>query len=394
MSNMFLLYRAELKKILGKKAVWIATILGLILILLVGLTNLSSDGMKAYVNYQEDTLSEISGQVMDEAFFENYHALIEKEIEEHPERYEKIYENDPLAVYLNASKNIGMDDLYDYFYNVIRDRALIPEMTADDFYKAMRNNIEHDGLELGCSKEEVDTWLEVFDGIEKPITYSYAMAYENILDVLFLIGWVLVLIIAIALAGSFADEKTYRTDALVLSSKNGRMPVCLVKMAAGISFAMLETIILLGVCFGVMMFFYKPTGWNAMIQNVIPSSPWNITIINMMLIYIGLGLLVSIFFALTNMIISHLTKSALVTMAIHATIVFLGLFNVPTKLSVLARIWELRPTMALYYGTFCNTYRYGCFNNVQISVLIYAILAIIFAIILVLSYKKSQIESR
>ena len=81
MSNMFLLYRAELKKILGKKAVWIATILGLILILLVGLTNLSSDGMKAYVNYQEDTLSEISGQVMDEAFFENYHALIEKEIE-------------------------------------------------------------------------------------------------------------------------------------------------------------------------------------------------------------------------------------------------------------------------------------------------------------------------
>ena len=140
---------------------WIATILGLILILLVGLTNLSSDGMKAYVNYQEDTLSEISGQVMDEAFFENYHALIEKEIEEHPERYEKIYENDPLAVYLNASKNIGMDDLYDYFYNVIRDRALIPEMTSDDFYKAMRNNIEHDGLELGCSKEEVDTWLEV-----------------------------------------------------------------------------------------------------------------------------------------------------------------------------------------------------------------------------------------
>lgn len=377
-----------------KKAVWIATVLGLIFILLVSLTNYSSDGMRAYVKYQEETLSAISGQKMNDKFFEEFHNVVEKELEEHPERYEKIYANDPGAVYMNASANVGMEALYDYFYNVIRDRVAVPGMTADEFYESMRYNIERDGLDIGCSKEEIDTWLEIYDSIDKPISYSYAMAYENILDVLFIIGWVLILIIAIALSGVFADEKTYRTDAMILSSKNGRIPVCLVKIAAGITFALLQTILLLGICLGIMFAFYGTTGWNAMIQNVIPSSPWNITIGNMVLIYLGLAILVGTFFAVTNMILSHLTKSAVATMAIHAAIIFVGLFNVPGKLGLIAKLWQLRPTIALHYGTFCNTYMYGVLNNVQISVVLYMGLTILFALILVLSYKKSQVESR
>lgn len=394
MNNMSVLYKAELKKIFSKKAVWIATVLGLIIILLAGFTNLSADGAKAYVKYQEDTLIALSGQEMDAAFFEEYHRLIEKELEEHPERYENIFANDPGAAYMNASANVGMDALYDYFYNVIRDRSMIPGMTEDEFYASMRNDIEHDGLEIGCSREEIDTWLKIYDGIEKPISYSYALAYVNLLDVLFFIGWGLVLIIAIALSGVFADEKTYRTDALVLSTKNGRIPICMVKIAAGVTFAAVQTLLFLGVCFGVMFAFYGVTGWDAMIQNVIPSSPWNITIGIMVLIYVGLAVLVGIFFAVTNMILSHLTKSAVATTAIHAAIVFAGLFNVPTKLGLMAKLWELRPTMALYYGTFCNTYMYGQLNNVQMSVIIYLSLAIIFATILVISYRRSQIESR
>lgn len=394
MNNVSVLYKAELRKIFAKKAVWIATVLGLIFILLVSLTNYSSDGMRAYVKYQEETLSAISGQKMNDKFFEEFHNEVEKELEEHPERYEKIYANDPGAVYMNASANVGMEALYDYFYNVIRDRVAVPGMTADEFYESMRYNIERDGLDIGCSKEEIDTWLEIYDSIDKPISYSYAMAYENILDVLFIIGWVLILIIAIALSGVFADEKTYRTDAMILSSKNGRIPVCLVKIAAGITFALLQTILLLGICLGIMFAFYGTTGWNAMIQNVIPSSPWNITIGNMVLIYLGLAILVGTFFAVTNMILSHLTKSAVATMAIHAAIIFVGLFNVPGKLGLIAKLWQLRPTIALHYGTFCNTYMYGVLNNVQISVVLYMGLTILFALILVLSYKKSQVESR
>lgn len=83
------------------------------------------------------------------------------------------------------------------------------------------------------------------------------MAYRLIVDGLYIIGWILVLIIAIALSGVFADEKTYRTDALVLSSKNGRIPVCIAKIFSGITFAVLETIILLGAGSGIMFLFME-----------------------------------------------------------------------------------------------------------------------------------------
>lgn len=394
MNNFSVLYPAEIKKIFAKKAVWIATVLGLIFILLVSLTNFSSDGMRAYVKYQEDILCAISGQKMDEKFFENFHNVIEKELEEHPEKYEKIYANDPGAVYMNAASNVGMYALYDYLYNTVRNRDLIPNLTADEFYEAMRNDIVHDGLEIGSSTEEIDTWLSEYDSIDKPIDYSYAMAYQNILDGLFIIGWILVLIIAIALSGVFADEKTYKTDALILSSKNGKTPICVIKIVAGITFALIETVILLGVSFGVNILLDGGTGWNAVIQNVIPSSPWNITIATMVLIYLGLAILVSIFFAVTNMITSHLTKSAVVTMAIHAAVIFVGLFNIPGKLGIIAKLWQLRPTMALYYGTFCNTYMYGKLNNIQVTIIMYMSLTILFATMLVVFYKRSQVESR
>ncbi len=394
MSNFLLLYKTELRKILLKKSVWIALAISLGLVLLLGLTNLSADGHMAYVKGQEESLTAISGTIIDDEFLGNFREEMEKQIEKYPELYDKIAAYDPGAVYQNAAGNIEKNALYDLLYNVVRDREKIGSITADEFYEAMRENMIKDGSELGSSSEELKAWLEIYDGIEKPMTYSYALAYDNILDVLFIIGWALILDISIAIAGIFADEKTYRTDAMILSCKNGRLPVCLAKIAAGSSVAVMEAFLLLGVCLGTMFAIYGTTGWNAMIQNVIPSSPWNITIGTMMLIYIALAVLVSIFFAMTNTLISLLTKSSVATMAIHAAIIFAGLFNIPGKAGVIAKLWQLRPTMTLYYGSFCNTFRYGQMNNVEVSALIYSICIILFIVMLLMSYKRAQVESR
>ncbi len=393
MRNGMTLYKAELRKILCKKSVWIAMVLGTVLVVLLGITNFSVDG-GAYVKYQETVLTELSGQAMDQAFFERFHDEINTEIQDNWNRYEFINDYDPSAIPQNAVANIGKDALYDYIYNVVRDRDAILTVTADEFYAAMRADIIKDGRELGSSNEEIDTWLERFDSIPTPIAYSYALSYQNILDDLFLIGWVLFLNIAVALAGVYADEKTYRTDAMILSAKNGRAPICAAKLFAGMTVSLMQTAVLLGIGIGTMFAFYGTSGWNAMIQLVIPSSPWNITIGTMVLIYFVLAIVSSILFALTNMAVSHFTHSAVATMAIHAAVLFAGLFNMPAKLGLLAKLWQLRPTMALYYGTFCNTYMYGKLNNVEISVLLYAGIAVILAIVLMLTYRKSQVESR
>lgn len=394
MNSFFLLYKAEIKKILSRKSVWIAMAISIGLVLLVGLTNLSADGHSAYVKEQEELLKAISGRPIDDEFLDSFKEEIKMQIDAHPELYDKMAAYDPGAVYQNAAANMGKSALYDLLYTVVRDREKVSKVTADEFYEAMREDIIKDGSELGASDEELNTWLEIYDGIEKPMVYSYALAYLNLIDVLFIIGWALILNISIALAGIFADEKTYRTDAMILSSKNGRLPVCAAKIAAGSTIAVTEAIVLLGLCIGVMFFFYGTTGWNAMIQNVIPSSPWNITIGTMMLLFITLAVLASIFFAMTNILLSLLTKSSVATMAIHAAIIFIGLFNIPGKMGIIAKLWQLRPTMLLYYGSFCNTFRYGRMNNVEISALIYGICIIIFASVLLISYKKTQVESR
>ena len=50
--------------------------------------------------------------------------------------------------------------------------------------------------------------------------------------------------------------------------------------------------------------------------------------------------------------------------------------------------------MALYSGTFCNTFRYGSMNNVEASVLIYCICIAVIAAVLPALYGKTQVESR
>lgn len=394
MSSLGIMYLAEIKKIISKKSVWIAIGVSIVVVLLIGLTNLSADGHKTYVKSQEEKLLKISGKYLDQNFFDSYHDDVNNEINSNWSLYEKINAYDPGAVYQNASAAIGKEALYNFIYNVMRDRDKVAVCNANDFYQAMRENIIRDGRDLGATDEEIDSWIKDFDSIEKPITYSYALGYLNLLDVLFIIGWMIIICTSIALSGVFADEKTNRTDALILSSRNGRAPICIAKILASITISFMQTVILLGGCFGVMLAMYGAFGWNSMIQNVIPSSAWNITIGQMVMIYIGLAVVSSTFFAMTNILISHMTHSAVITMAIHAAIVFVGLFNVPAKLGIISKLWQLRPSMPLYYGTFCNTFMYGKMNNVEASMVIYISCIIIMMVALIVHYRKSQVESR
>lgn len=393
MNRLVTLYLAELKKIFAKKSVWIAMVIGMAFVIVVGMTNYSADG-GAYVKHQSEVLQEISGEKMDQEFFDDFKNRVNEQIEINPDIYEKIGAHDPDAVFNNAAGAIGYDALYESIYNVMRNRGDVETVDEESFYKAMRDNLIHDGMELGASNEEIDAWMKIYDEIDKPISYSYALSYTNILDVLFLIGWVLFLNITVALCGVFSDEGTYRTDAMILSSRYGRVPVCISKILAGITVSLFETVVLLGGCFGVMFAFYGTAGWNAMIQNVIPVSPWNITVSDMILIYLLLAATTSILFSLTNLLLSHVTHSSVATMAIHAAMLFAGLFNVPPKMGIIAKLWQLRPTMALYYGTFCNLYRYGRYNNIEISLMIYIGLSIVMMVIVLLTYRKTQIESR
>ena len=394
MSNFMTMYKAEIKKIISKKAMWIALVIGIGFILLMGFTNLSASGHISYVKESGDVLNKISGSYIDDDFLTTFQNEIKEEIGSKPEIYEKMMDFDQGTAVMNAADAIEKKALFDFMYNVVREKSRVLDVTSEEFYNKNRDNIVYDALELGANENEIDEWLKEYDSIEKPIKYYYAESYSNILDVWFFIGWILFLNIAVALAGVFADEKTFRTDAIVLATKKGRLSVCLAKISAGITVALLQGTVIIGTLFGTMFVIFGTEGSSGMIQNIVPSSPWNITINQMVGLFILLAFTTTVLFALSNMFMSQLTHSSLLTMAFHAAVLFIGLFNVPKSFGIIAKLWQLRPTMALYYGTFCNEYRYLKMNNVEASVVIYGICIVLFVSLIMVLYKKSQVESR
>lgn len=394
MSNFFTLYRAEIKKIITKKAVWVAMAIGLAFVTLMCVTNISAEGHISYIKDSREALSESEGKNIDDSFLRDFQNEVRAELETNSDRYKKMMAYDPGAAFMNGAAAIGKGPLFDFIYDVVRDRNLAESVTADAFYAKMRENIIDDGMELGASDDEINTWLEEYDSIEKPIKYYRAGGYSNISDILFFVGWVLFLNISAALSGVFSDEKTCRTDAIILSARKGRTQVCFAKIVAGVSVALLQGTVLFGSLFGIMFSVFGTAGSKGMIQNIIPSSPRNITIGQMTGILILLAVFTTVLFALTNMFVSHITRSSAAAMAIHAALLFAGLFNIPKSLGIIAKLWQLRPTMAVYYGTFCNTFRYGRLDNVETSLIIYGLFIVLLTAVLITSYKKSGVESR
>ena len=394
MNNTGTLLLFELKKIFSKKLVWIALFSGILLVFALTLTNLSADGKWNYVKEQEKILSQLNGEKIDDKFISDFHNAIEKEIKEHPERYEKIKAYDPGAVYMNAARAAGKMALYDFFDDVMRDRALMPTFTAEDFYEKMRANIIDDSGELGSSGEETEHWLESFDKIEKPIKYGYEQGIINLVSIIIFIGWIVFLNNTVAVSGTFADEKTSKTDALILSSRNGRMSVCVAKLLAGWVTTVIQNVVFFGFSILISVVMFGKPELSAPVQNVIPGSPWNITVGQMMLIFFALSLVSGILNATTNMFFSYFTKSSVATVAIHTVILFAGLFNIPSSIGIVKKLWELKHTTILYYGTFCNTFMYGSLNNIAVAFIACSALTVIAGGVIMLAYRKSQVESR
>lgn len=394
MSNFITIYKAEIKKIIAKKSVWVALAIAIAFAMLMSATNISAEGHIGYIKDSKEALSELNGKPIDDSFLKDFQNEVNAELKANPDRYEKLMAYDPGAAFMNGAQAIGKSSLFDFIYNVVRDRALVESVTADTFYEKMRESIISDGMELGASDDEINIWLEEFDGMEKPMNYYHADGYYNISDLLFFIGWVLFLNISVALSGVFADEKTCKTDAIILSTKKGRTQVCFAKTAAGITVSLLQAAVIIGTLSGILLAIFGTEGKAGVIQNIIPSSPRNITVGQMFGFLILLAVITTVLFALANMFLSQVTHSSVATMAIQVAILLAGLFNLPKSLGIITKLWQLRPTMAVYYGTFCNMFRYGKLDNITASFLIYGICIVLLATALIISYKKSRVESR
>ena len=417
MDNFGTLYKTEIKKILLKRSVWIMLIIGMALMILSNLSDIIPFGgemkvglpdgtfMTAYevVETQKNIGESISGEKIDDELLAKMRFDISTFLSDKQElNYEGRNASETYPGIWFAARKLGYEDLltklYTQFQSAEDINAVLMECTAEDYYRTVRNNLnfsfEHDEL----NEEEKAYWYEKYDSQEKPVNYEYAAGYNSFAQSFHVYIWFVFLLISISLAGEFSDETAYRTDAVILSSRNGRKPICKAKLCAGITVAIAELVIVLAVNMAVCLGVYGNSGWNAPLLMIIQSTAWNITVGQAVSILIGLALILSVLFSLFTMLISQISGKSVTVMAVQFAVFFIGLFEFPYDLGLITKLWNIRPTNFLMNYSFMEykLFKVGgqYLNEFQMAGILYPIIIAIALPVIYISYQRMMLKSR
>ena len=275
---------------------------------------------------------------------------------------------------------------------------LLMESDAAEYYQAIRDNLDYVFLQDGLSEEETAYWSEKIDRQSVPFAYGYAHGYSGFIQMFYVYIWFVFLLIAVSLAGVFSEEISHRTDAMILSTRNGRKPASLAKLCAGITVGTLEMAIVLGVNLAVCLITFGHGEWDALLLMVIQSTAWNLTVGQGISILIGLALVLAVVFASVTMLLSQTLGSSTGVLAVQTGILLLGAFNIPDSLGIISQLWSIRPTNFLRYYAFSEYRLFSIgshfLNAFQAAGILYPLLIAEAIPITYVSYQMMQVKSR
>ncbi|SFQ49721.1 ABC-type Na+ efflux pump, permease component [Lachnospiraceae bacterium XBB1006] len=412
MNNFSILYRIEIKKILSKKSVWIMLVLGMVLIIVSELSNIlplnqnytypdgSSMTPAQFYHKERKTCEELSGKRLDDAFLKK----MREDIRNFLKGKEYIHYRDSDAGKYQgvwyAAEKLGYENIISLLYNQYGEEKFpidcLMEDSAKQYYRRMRENLETEFAQSGLTEKESEYWRQKADQLKKPITYEYAHGIQTFLQMDSPLIWFAFLLIVVSLAGVFSEETVHRTDAMILSTKNGREPVCAAKLLAGATVAVVEMGIVLGGNFGAVLLTFGSKGLRGALMLVVQNTPWDITIGQALKLSFGFSMILAILFALVTMFLSQRLNNSLSVMAVQVGVLLVGIFSIPASYGILSQIWSLRPT-AFSLRSFLAEYRLvelggRLFNAFQVAGVLYVAGSLLIVPIVFLGYKKMQIE--
>ena len=417
MHNFVSLYKFELKKILSKRAIWIMLVIGMTLLIMAGISSALPWGIGGeydfpdgtsvtrYEFYQQEkkTGEKITGEKIDDALLEKVRNEMTDFLKDKQDLHyaETTGSKEYRGVWFAAQK-LGYEDLMSKLYTQFQGNEdpnrLLMEASAAEYYQAVRDNLDYVFFRDGLSEEETKYWSRKFDSQSIPISYGYAHGYSVFIQMFYIYIWFIFLLNIVSLAGVFSEETLYRTDAMILSTRNGREPVSLAKLCAGITVGVSEMVIVLGVNLAACLIALGKGGWNAPLLMVIQSTAWNLTVGQAITILIGMAPMLAVIFATATMLLSQVIGNSAGVMAVQVGIFFIGLFGIPKSFGIISQLWSIRPTYCLNYGAF-SEYRLfnfcGRFINVfQAAGILYPIMIAGMIPITYISYQRMQVKSR
>lgn len=186
--------------------------------------------------------------------------------------------------------------------------------------------------------------------------YNYDYGYKKVRTILATYPYTVGAVILIALAPLFSNEYTRKTDALLLSSKDGKKNLAYNKMKAGLIVAVAAWGIM--TIFNLLIIFstYGLTGWEAYWQNwLLDVAPFPWSQGQATVVAIVTSLLGSLFFAQIVMLVSSMSKNQFVSLFVGAVLLLFPMIDfaftnsntinmvynfLPTRIMMGMKIWQ------------------------------------------------------
>ncbi len=351
MKNLKTLYQFEMKKIFGRKIVWITVVIMLLLTAstvcsqLLGTYYIDEKKIDSnYAIFQRSRTYEktLSGRPIDQRLLEEtwdaYGKIPDTSGHYAGTKEYWTYAFPYSAIFVFVTNTCDMDAAETLNWK--------PDET--ELYAGRQDMLENLWNSAYLTEGEKEYWRQQEMSMETPFMYAYKEGWWMLLDGLYTIGIMTLLTIAICLSSVFPVERARKTDQLIFCSRYGKRTLYLAKILAGISFAAGTALLYTAAAMVLALAVYGCDGFGAAFQLIYPDYSGSISVGQAVLISYGLLLAAAVLAGAFVMVLSEILRNAVGTLAVISGVIILSMFvDIPYHFRVLAQIWDYLPSMFL-----------------------------------------------
>lgn len=290
------------------------------------------------------------------------------------------------SVYAQPNQSVG--------YNYLADIDLSKNLSFSEAReKKIETLLNTPSREL--SVEQKAYWNNMNNNVDVPFQYGYHEGWKTIMTAFELLMFA-ILAICIVIAPVFSGEYQAGTDAVILSAKYGKTKLTNAKIVAATLFGLIAFTVHIIVAFGIPLAVFGIDGWNLPLQVLGLTIPYPFTIMQTVLINLGIIYLILLAMVGLTLLLSSKMKSPYLVLVVLVPILFVPMFFSPNGTT---GIYNLTLFLLPYRATIPEigkyiTYQFGSLvmDTFTIRAILYAALTFIMLPFAKLGFKKHQVS--
>ena len=386
MNNFGAMMRYEIRKILCRRITIV--VLSVVTLIMIAMNVGEYIAGGKVINAEEKALS---GRVVDDDMLSKMRDAIEL-------KRATLSDGETIIVGLSP-KDAAYDPLMNYLYMIGGNYDKAYNMTQSKLYTTFEGVIDDAFIEQRLTDKEIQYWNGRRADNPKLLTYGRIQnGWGDSVTIMYAVSLFILIAIAATLSGVFSDETSLKTDALIFSAVNGKKRLVIVKILAGVTVGLIESIIIIFACIGTEFAISDFDGSETSVQFFVGPTVMDMGIGKALGWYIFIMLIIGILFSVMAMCLSEVCHNSIAVIAIMMLLWLLSVINVPYSLNILSRIWRFLPVTFLGNWTFTDYRLINFFGKyltiIESAPIIYFGLIVVMIIITKISYNRYQVKGR